>query len=152
MLLYHFTCVEHLAAILRDGLSRGEVPFSPTLVGNAVNLTSDSLPEGNGVFQGGLLTEQEGAKVTELNGVELPVGARWPDKTAVRITVKIPSSDRNLIKWEPFARQRLEPEWIAALHEGQKPGGWWLYFGTIPPSSFTEVCGRQGNGYRLIGR
>jgi len=112
MLLYHFTCVEHLAAILRDGLSRGEVPFSPTLVGNAVNLTSDSLPEGNGVFQGGLLTEQEGAKVTELNGVE----------------------------------------WIAALHEGQKPGGWWLYLGTIPPSSFTEVCGRQGNGYRRIGR
>jgi len=151
MLLYHFTCVECLPTILREGLSRGEVPYSATEVGNAVNLTVDSMPEGNGVFRGALLTDEERATFARINNrAEPPQGARWPDKTAVRISVEIPSSDCKLVKWEPFARRRLDPEWLAALHEGQKPDGWWLYFGTIPPSNFTEVCERDGDSYQQI--
>jgi hypothetical protein len=152
MLLYHFTCVEYLPAILRIGLSRGEVPYSAVAVGNAVNLTIDPIPEGNGVYRGWVLSDEDRAVMARINGVEPPPGARFPDKTAIRIEIKMQSSDPNLVCWLPFARKRLEPAWFDRLHAGHKPEKWWLYFGTIQPSAFSDVCERDGDNYRPIKR
>jgi hypothetical protein len=146
MILYHFTCRQYLPSILEHGLYRGEVPLSATEVLNAVNLTTASTPHGHGLStESRLLTDEERRHFEQADGVPVPAGARFEEKTAVRIKVKIASADRALVRWSTFARKRMAPEWRAALEDGRRPDTWWLYFGTIPPEEFMAVDLRQGD-------
>ncbi len=81
-----------------------------------------------------------------VGGQRVPDGARFPNKRAFRITMKIPSSDRALVSWPKWARKRLEKQWYEALSEsgGRKDGTWYLYFGTIPPDRFTKIDDLRG--------
>jgi hypothetical protein len=77
------------------------------------------------------------------HGRDFPEGIKPLNKRAVRIKVVIPSSDRALKAWLPYARKRLEPRWLQTLNEtgGGKANAqtWWLYFGTITPDQFAAV-------------
>lgn len=137
MLLYHFTAAEYLDSIREHGLVRGEVPISATDLLNAVWLTTDRSPSGHGLTDGRELTDQE--KLLKKLDPALP--ARFPDKRAVRITLRIPSTDRNLRHWPAWGKKRLESGWYQTLSRigGGKDRSWWLYWGVIPPERFDKV-------------
>jgi hypothetical protein len=100
MILYHFTGLEYLDAIMEDGLSKGDVPTSATEGKTGVWFTTDQDSAGHGL------------------GVEmdLPNGRRVANKRAVRITVSIPSSDRKLMPWMKWGRKHCNPEMFAGLN------------------------------------
>ena len=145
MLLYHFTSRANLPSILEHGLNQGEVPLSETRVMNAVNLTTDREPSGHGLDHGGkVVTEEESALFATKHGWNIPAGTVFTNKLEARITVKVHSSDRNLKRWQPWARKHCEPGFAdqlaaAAGQGGRKARTWWLYFGTIPPANFLAV-------------
>jgi hypothetical protein len=49
MILYHFTGLEYLDAIMEDGLSKGDVPTSATEGKTGVWFTTDQDPAGHGL-------------------------------------------------------------------------------------------------------
>ena len=57
MELYHFTALDYLPAIAREGLTTGEVPVSATDLQNGVWLTTQQSPNGHGLSDGRLLTD-----------------------------------------------------------------------------------------------
>jgi hypothetical protein len=137
MLLYHYTAKEYLANILAQGLTTGEVPVTWNDVLNGVWLTNDPDPAEHGLCDARDLTPEE----RRLAGVPDGKPARFPNKRAVRITVMIPSTDRNLTPWPSWAKRRLTPEWYATLDRvgGGKSKTWFVYWDVIPPSHFREV-------------
>jgi hypothetical protein len=143
MILYHFTCVEHLESIMQEGLTRGDVPTrfkGPLSENNAVWLTTEPQPEGHGL--GGdaqMLTEEDRKRHFEIFGVLPSEGAWHPNKKVVRITVVIPSTDRRLVRWLKWGRKHCEPGLYDALSEGNLHKTWWLYFGTVAPDQFRAV-------------
>ena len=144
MLLYHFTSRDNLPSILAEGLNRGEAPLSDHRVVNAVNLTTDPDPRGHGLDGGGKVVSEEESARAALMGWDIPAGTIYANKLEVRITVKLPSSDRNLKRWQSWARKHCEPGYAerlaaAAGSGGKKAKTWWLYFGTVPPTSFAAV-------------
>jgi hypothetical protein len=104
---------------------------------NAVWLTTDAQADGHGVYNGGELT----AKEKMIMGVPVGEPAFFPDKTAIRIKIKWPSS--KVKRWLPWARRRVESSVIKGLIEAgggmQKAKTWHLSFSPIPPSAFLEV-------------
>jgi len=140
MIFYHFTCVEYLDSICREGLTRGDVPLTRWTSANAVWLTTDRNPAGHGVTTGGLLTEFDRAYMTKLTGVEPPHGARFPNKQAVRIAVKIPLSDTSIKAWLPWARRRIAADWLDDLHRvAGRYRTWYLCFRPISPIEFLRI-------------
>jgi hypothetical protein len=137
MLLYHFTAREYLADIRHDGLCRGEVPLSPRECLNAVWLTTDRDPSGHGLSDGEELSYKE--KV--IMGVDPGVRFYFPDKRAIRITLKIKSTDRRLVHWPAWGKKRLARGWYERLADtgDRKDRSWYLYWGVIPPESFLNV-------------
>jgi hypothetical protein len=125
MILYHFTGLEHLDAIMEDCLSIGDVPTSSTEGKTGVWFTTDQDPAGHGL------------------GVEmdLPNGGRIPNKRAVRITVSIPSSDRKLVSWMKWGRKHCNPDMFDRLNRsgGGKCKSWYIYFSTVKPDQFSNI-------------
>jgi hypothetical protein len=72
------------------------------------------------------------------------------DKTAVRIEVVVPSSDRNLAYWPKWAKRYAGPEVTQALIDTgggkRKAETWYIYNGTIAPDRFRSVCIRDDAG------
>jgi hypothetical protein len=153
MILYHFTALEYLEPILAEGLTKGDVPMSQTEGRNAVWFTTDPNPEGHGLSDGRPMTEAERSAYSRAFGVMPPPGARFPDKRRVRIQVVIPSTDRALKAWIPWARKRLDPQWMATLTRlggGQaKAKTWFICERAIQLSEFrsVEVRGEDGAFY-----
>ena len=137
MILYHFTAAEYLPAIRAEGLSKGEVPLTPTEYMNAVWLTTDRDPSGHGLCDERELSTKEKAFL----GVPLDHPAKFPNKRAIRLTVKVKSADRRLVAWRPWAHKRLHPDWLATLERtgGNKGRGWFLYWGVLPPSTIVSI-------------
>src|SRR5688500_16743589 len=96
MILYHHTAPEYLRSIVENGLTRGDVPLTPTTAMRAVWLTTDPSPEGHGLSDGRLLTPTERAWYERITGEDVPLNASFADKRRIRITIIIPSSDRSL--------------------------------------------------------
>ena len=127
MILYHYTCIEHRDAILREGITRGDVPTSETNGINAVWLTQSQIPEAQKWGTGGIevLTDRTArilGSVRSSDQTFLRAGdtVEFPNKTAVRFTVKIPPGDRHLKHWPRWARKRL----AASLYDSlDKSGG-----------------------------
>jgi hypothetical protein len=144
MLLYHFTSREHMESILREGLSRGDVPLrerAPLFETNAVWFTDIPQAEGCGLGDPHVLTEGERFQHFYTFGEMPPPNSCYGDKKAVRITVAIPSSDRRLKRWTTYGRKHCEPGLYDNLvrANGQTHKHWWLYFGTIAPERFRSV-------------
>jgi hypothetical protein len=124
MILYHYTGVEYLDAIMDTGLSLGDVPTSEHGGKNGVWLTTDRDSAGHGLSDG-----------------ERWNGYYFADKRAVRITVKIKSSDRRLVEWLKWGRKHCERSLFDALNEagGGKHATWFVYFGVIEPDRFSNI-------------
>lgn len=142
MRLYHFTCAEHLPAILRDGLSIGEVPLSlapgKTRCKNAVWFTTSPDPSGHGL-------EAEGREATRQEKIIMGWNPKkpvwWPNKQAIRITVDLPGDDPRLKRWSIWSQRRISTSVREGLMRagGGKAATWYLYFGTVMPSAFVDV-------------
>ena len=125
MILYHFTGLEYLDAIMEDGLSKGDLPTSATEGKTGVWFTTDQDSAGHGL------------------GVEmdLPNGCRVANKRAVRITVSIPSSDRKLVPWMKWGRKNCNPDMFDRLNRsgGGKCKSWYIYFSAVKPDQFSNI-------------
>jgi hypothetical protein len=144
MLLYHFTAIEFLDSILEKGLNRGEVAAKgygdPV---NAVWLTTDPKPVGRGLTEARLLTDEERDTIYRVRGTVVPPGARFANKRAIRITVKLSSTDTFLKLWDRWSAKRIERSWLDRLNRGggspREHRAWWLCFRTIEPHEFVAV-------------
>ena len=136
---------------MREGLTKGDVPMSNSgkyqAEGvNAVWFTTSGSAAGHGLSDARYATEEE----CSLLGV--PLGARFPNKRAVRITVKMPID--KLKHWPAFARKRLDPRLYANLSAAG--GGerlaktWHLSFQPIPPEQFAKVERRSATGWEDV--
>lgn len=137
MIFYHFTAIEYLDRILREGLNEGDVPVSETGRENAVWLTTNPDPSRHGLSAGGPLTQAERVAFRKLHGHDAPPDACWPNKRRIRLTADIPSNDIALRCWDDWARLNgVTRKWRRTLDRTAGGGSatWWLYFGTIPAS------------------
>ena len=140
MILYHFTCEQHLDRILRDGLTRGDVPTSVTDGRNGVWFTTSPAPQGHGVFADGAVSREIRAETAKLIGRVVPEGSKYADKTAARIEVVISSHDPRLVSWAKWGRKHCEISMFSALNRtGPEWKTWFIYFGTIPADRFGSV-------------
>ncbi len=118
MKLYHFTNHVWLQRILKEGISRGDVPTTRTGGYNAVWLTS----QGDAAAQ----------KWTQ--------GANG--KQSVRLTVEMPDNDPLLKTWNEVCREhRVSGSWRKILNStgGNGDAHWHIYHGTIPPEWIAET-------------
>jgi hypothetical protein len=117
--LFHFTRPEYLPSILNHGLDTGEVPLNDSESINAVCLTADD----NAKSQSGWTSF-------------------LPQKSSIRLKVSLVKSDPLLITLKFFPKHfRIEPRWFKTLTGPDKANvyKWYVYLGTIAPSSITEV-------------
>jgi hypothetical protein len=116
MKLYHFTNHIWLRRIQKEGISRGDVPTSPTEGFNAVWLTSN----GDAASQGTMLEK----------------------KLSVRLTVEIDSGDPLLKTWLQVMREhRVSGRWRKTLNDlgGGTEAHWYVYLGTVSPDRIVSV-------------
>ena len=141
MILYHFTAREYLDSIRDGGITKGDVPLSPTEGRNGVWLASDKNPSGHGLSGRHVLTDEERAAHKKAFGQDVPKGAMFLNKRAIRIAVKIPRNDRALVHWRKWGKKRLDPKWYETLAKtgGRKDKTWFIYFGRIPPDWFVAI-------------
>jgi hypothetical protein len=108
MIFYHYTSREALDSIMQEGLNQGEAPISEWRWVNAVNLTTDPEPEGHGLDMGGHVITPEEADRYARKGLDMPAGTAFVEKRAVRITIRLPSTDRKLKLWRTWSRKNCE--------------------------------------------
>lgn len=146
MILYHFTDIDSLGPILREGLRFGNPNTSrySTVQDGVVWLTTMDTPKGHGLTFGEPVTDFERECHRSRYGQNAPTSfTRWPDKSRVRIKVVIPSSDRNLVHWIRWHGKRTEDHFLdlAKLADATRKSSrsWYIHFGTITPDRFLEV-------------
>lgn len=146
MILYHFTDIESLEPILRDGLMLGNLNTSreSTAQPGVTWLTTMDTPKGHGLSFGEPVTDYERMCYRSRYGCDMPANfTHWPDKSRVRIKVMILSSDRNLAHWIRWHGKRTEDHFLdlAKIADATRKSSrsWYLYFGTITPDRFIEV-------------
>lgn len=126
--LYHFTCLMNLPAILREGITKGEVPISlASFKGpSAANLTRNPSP---------LATGSWGATKALTN------------KTKVRLTVEV---RKTLVS--SFAEinraYNVPPQWVKALAPNGEGKDWFYVFSGVQPDSITKVEIEDNGEYR----
>jgi hypothetical protein len=155
MILYHFTPMDRVEAIKRDGL-RAKLQAmlnSSTMLGTyykpAVYLTDKP-------------TTAETATGMELYrqlSTEVPIASkRWlrfdTDEPLARFTIRLPSHDRKLKQYGPWLRANYyridglpDPD-IANLYLKRAMNEWWLYFGDIAPSMIVDCLVEEAIPYR----
>ena len=70
----------------------------------------------------------------------LPENARFPNKRRVRITIRWP--EKNAGRWLPWARKRLDPDWLAtliAIGGGTRKARSWWTVDAVPPENFKKI-------------
>lgn len=122
MRLYHYTSLAILPAILRDGLTKGDVPLDAYQSINAVCLTIRDAPPRRVLVNG-----QNGSF----------------DKTGMRIAVEVNHTDPLLVRWEHFPQQfRVDARFFRRLNAVSGVNAvrdWYIYLGKIPSEWFTEI-------------
>ena len=141
--LYHFTLLEHVEAIQRDGLrALLQRPEPGGFLGctsmPVVHLTSTPTSAN---------TDDEHAAFQQFEPDETIVSRRWlffhSNEPLARFTICLPPHDRKLQQygqWYRANRRRIDglPADPDDIFMRRAMGTWWLYFGDIPPSKVTE--------------
>lgn len=131
MKLYHYTSILHINHIIRHGsLWKGDI----LLTSNPHNYGK----EGHAVW----FTTCDYANSNE-HGLENPIC----DKSEVRFTADIDSSDPRLFKWSEFARlNNVNKRWYEHLDDigGGLSDTWWLFISPIPLKDLTVAQKIQG--------
>jgi hypothetical protein len=134
MILYHFTLAERAEQILKHGLLHA---------GDRHNML--------GGAEVVWLTEREvlrmsAAKRTAVNERSGQIFRSWLFNTieneVVRLSVRIPSHDRNLKKYRPWLRKHWRPgmpDPDDSYMDYTRADACWVYFREIPPSKIIEV-------------
>jgi hypothetical protein len=129
MKLYHFTSLLHLPSILREGITKGEVPLDPRTPYNklpqAPNLTSNGNPHQQS-WIGGLT-----------------------DKTKVRLTVEVPDEDLTTFR-QVRDKYGIRASWLKRLDPSYDRRNWYFAFGGIQPSQIVAVEVLENRSYRQI--
>ena len=111
MRLYHFTAKEYLSSIMREGLWKGEIPYSLTDYGdNGVWLTTS-----------GNLTAQGWAD-------------EMPPKLELRLEFRLNRDGPKLHRWRDLANDhRVDVNWYASLDDvgGGHSDEWYVYLGKL---------------------
>lgn len=149
MILYHWTNHRFLDAIRREGLTKGHIVLDyGKIASGVINLSSSPHPEGMGLnLEDEPLTQDDRQEHFRITGWMPPVDHVYWNKTEIRITLHILTTDHRLIPWSRY-RRRVEPVRLAAMEKGERPETWWVYRGVIPPERFTAIHYRHGNDYR----
>jgi len=112
MKLYHFTSLFHLPKILREDLSRGEVPIGPCpymAMPQAVNLTLDGTAKGNANWNKG----------------------NYMDKTRVRLVVDV--TKEKLTSFRKVRRKfQIQRAWVRRLAPSGEHRHWYFAFDAVP--------------------
>ncbi len=121
MKLYHFCPAHLLPSIKREGITKGSIPL---IIKGKVTLLPDSqwLTINNSFDQ-----EWEGYS-------SLPYR-----RNAYRITIKIPKTADDLIRWAVICQHLIFKETAEILNEFGDPENWYLYKGRIKPGLFREI-------------
>lgn len=148
MLIYHYTSEERLEAITSEGLNRGELPMSATETRNVVWLTTDRDSSGHGLTDGRAITDTEVDLLRRSGQPFLAYGARFPNKRAIRLTIKIP---RDRIKqWFPWANRHMDDAWRRRLIESggglRKAKTWFFSREPIDPMNFVDIEWQASEG------
>ncbi|NNM74206.1 hypothetical protein [Enterovirga aerilata] len=149
MRLFHFTSEGHLPHIIASGgLCKGDVIVGQrgekTLTATWLSLDPDPDHQGLGDGTATLIA------TAEMIALGMPATMGTVDKRAVRITVVIPSTDRRLRRWLPFARGGVGEQIIdfEKRHAGNPRfvEDWFFYRGVIPVERFASIEIRAGDG------
>lgn len=121
MLLYHYTAVQRLEAICREGITKGELPLSQTNAPKGFPwFTTDSSSAGHGVPAAGELTREMIVQRKRLGLLPADTPEDVPlqtlSKRTARITVRIPSTDRDLVHWMTWGAKHLDRAWFETLN------------------------------------
>jgi len=132
---YHFTSTFYLPWILREGITRGDVPLSETVSTNGAWLTH----EGRGHRQ----RYNRHSRII-IDGVE-----KVHNKAEIRLTID-PVLDALVLPWAEVVRRLLvDPAYASGLNQAGNESGdlWWICFRTIHPSEIVKVeRDIRGNG------
>lgn len=161
MIFYHYTSVAMAERIFSSGINNGHLNHvDGRITKPIVWLTTDPRPDGHGLLTGReVLTAKDIAHMESVQGTLR--NTITADKTQVRIQVKIEKSDRALVQFTHLASKEdptglwaklmglscyrkvdgLFPDEIRreAARFKTKETTWWLYRGTVGPSSITQV-------------
>lgn len=150
MVLFHFTSIDRLDDILREGINRGTVSTSTSERSHGIWLTTDSDPSEHGLGAGAVLSQGAKAAVERRLGRRFADDVAIPDKRAVRITVIIPSRDKRLVRWLPWAQKRCDPAYLTALIETgggrSKAKTWYFYREPVPADMISAIELRNSDG------
>jgi hypothetical protein len=115
--LYHYTSKERLQLILKEGITKGDVPITPDKGFNAPWLTEDM----------------------DWGTQNWTTGAVY-NKMAVRLTVNISTADPLLCKWSKVAEEyKMDKKWFRALNKGNNSDKWFIYKGIISPEMISSI-------------
>ena len=169
MNFYHYTSVTLAESILASGLNNGHVwRANGAIESPIVWLTSDQSHEGHGLLTGAeKYGEKERDYAERVTGIR-PKNDFVPDKTRIRIKIRLSSSDRHLSSYVKYCMnngdgrywsklmglsawynlKEIDPTKLPSLIEltYTKEQSWYLYFGTISPCKIIEIEYRTENG------
>lgn len=132
MSLYHFTCLCHLPSILKDGLTRGQMPdFVSSPESPTPNLTSNPNREPHKVWSGSNNDDENS----------------FSDKLRFRLTVEVPDLARLKPQRELWREQGISRKSQRAYDLLGQAKFWFIHFGTIPPSCITKIDEWNGTKY-----
>jgi hypothetical protein len=148
MIFYHFTGHRFLPSIREKGLQGLMVLDYGKLDRGVISLTTSDRPEGLGInMEDEPPTAEQREQQFLITGKRPPDDLIYWDKSAVRIRLKIASTDHRLIPWSKYMR-RVEPVRLANMHRGENPSTWWMYRGVIPAERFDAIHYKHGTEYR----
>lgn len=129
MRLYHFTALIHLPRILREGITRGEVPVSPNTPVTqlcAPNLTTNPNP-----------VDQHWCFGCPIN------------KTKIRLTVDV--ADEKLTSFRQVKEKyKMKASWIKILDCSYERRHWYFAFGGVPVEQITKIEMLDNGAYREL--
>lgn len=163
MPLYHYTAVQRVEAICREGITKGELPLSPTNAPQGFPwLTSDRSSAGHGLNDDDVLSVEtiRTRKRLGLLAADAPEDGslRNVSKRTARFTVRIPSTDRDLVHWMTWGAKHLDRAWFERLNKGgggkAKAKTWYFSRRLIHPDEFVAVesLGEDGQWHVAASR